>query len=257
MHADRLARRIVKPFVFTLCLLPLAWLAAGLLGWPAASLGANPIEKIQDTLGIWGLRLLLVTLAITPLREMTGWAPVVAFRRLLGLFAFSYIAMHFLFYLLVDQGIDWRLLLEDIAKRPFITAGFAAFLLLVPLAATSTKRAMRRMGRRWQRLHRLVYPAAILGCTHFYWQVKADVREPLVYILVLAVLLGWRVHRHRRSRAADRPSAMPPSIRRPPAPVCQSSPSSSSHQPSEDASTGSPSSTMATNSGPSWRNAQL
>jgi len=105
--------------------------------------------------------------------------------------------MHFLFYLLVDQGLDWRLLLEDIAKRPYITAGFTAFMLLIPLAATSTKGAMRRMGRRWQRLHRLIYPAAILGCTHFWWQVKADIREPLIYALVLAALLGWRWYRHR------------------------------------------------------------
>lgn len=257
MQADRLSRRIEKPLVFTLCLLPLAWLAAGLLGWPAASLGANPVEKIQDTLGIWGLRLLLATLAVTPLREWTGRARLMAFRRMLGLFAFTYLASHFLFYLLVDQGLDWPSLLEDIAKRPFITAGFLAFLLLSPLAATSTKRAMRRMGRRWQRLHRLVYPAAILGCTHFYWQVKADVREPLVYILALSVLLGWRVHRYRRRRIADRPTAMPASINRPPAPVRQSSPSSSSHQPSDDASTGSPTSTMATNRGPNWRKAQL
>jgi sulfoxide reductase heme-binding subunit YedZ len=117
---------------------------------------------------------------------------------MLGLFAFFYISMHFLFYLFVDQSLDWRVLVEDIAKRPFITAGFAALLLLIPLAVTSTRRAMRRLGRRWQKLHRLVYPAAILGCTHFYWQVKADIREPLVYFLVLAVLLGWRVYRYRQ-----------------------------------------------------------
>jgi len=199
MNAERATRWILKPLVFLLCLLPAAWLVAGLLGAPAAALGANPIEKIQDTLGIWGLRLLLATLAVTPIRTLSGWVRIMGFRRMLGLFAFAYIAAHFLFYLLVDQGLDWRLLVEDIAKRPYITVGFSALLLLVPLAATSTRRAMRRMGRRWQRLHRLVYPAAILGCTHFYWQVKADIREPLVYILVLAVLLGWRLH-HRRRR---------------------------------------------------------
>lgn len=210
MNTDRATRWIAKPFVFLLCLLPVGWLFAGLADleglWrlPAASLGANPIEKIQDTLGIWGLRFLLTTLAVTPLRELLGWPRLLAFRRMLGLFAFFYISMHFIFYLLVDQSLDWRVLLEDIAKRPFITAGFSALLLLIPLAVTSTRRAMRRLGRRWQRLHRLVYPAAILGCTHFYWQVKADIREPLVYILVLAALLGWRVYRHRQRTGRGR-----------------------------------------------------
>jgi sulfoxide reductase heme-binding subunit YedZ len=202
MDARLATRWIVKPLVFLSCLLPAGWLLAGLADWPAASLGANPIEKIQDTLGIWGLRLLLTTLAVTPLSELMGWPRLMGFRRMLGLFAFFYISMHFLFYLLVDQSLDWRVLFEDIAKRPYITVGFSALLLLVPLAVTSTKRAMRRLGRRWQRLHRLVYPAAILGCTHFFWQVKADIREPLVYIGVLAVLLGWRLYRHRRLAAA-------------------------------------------------------
>ncbi len=197
-NANLATRWIAKPLVFLLCLLPVGWLLAGLAGWPAAELGANPIEKIQDTLGIWGLRFLLTTLAVTPLRELLSWPRLLGFRRMLGLFAFFYVSMHFLFYLLVDQSLDWRVLLEDIAKRPFITVGFSALLLLIPLAVTSTKRAMRRLGRRWQRLHRLVYPAAILACTHFYWQVKADIREPLVYVLVLAVLLGWRLYRYRR-----------------------------------------------------------
>lgn len=201
---DRAIRWIAKPLVFLLCLVPAAWLIAGFEGLPAASLGANPIEKIQDTLGIWGLRLLLATLAVTPLRELAGMPRLIAFRRMLGLFAFFYISMHFLWYLLVDQGLDWRLWVEDIAKRPFITVGFAALLMLVPLAVTSTKRAMRRMGRRWQRLHRLIYPAAILGCTHFYWQVKADIREPLAYILVLAALLGWRLYRSRQRAGRGR-----------------------------------------------------
>ena len=112
--------------------------------------------------------------------------------------------MHFLWYLLADQGLDWRLWVEDIAKRPYITVGFTALMMLIPLAVTSTKRAMRRMGRRWQRLHRLIYPAAILACTHFYWQVKADIREPLVYILVLAALLGWRLYRYRQRAGRGR-----------------------------------------------------
>ena len=203
-NADRATRWIAKPLLFLLCLLPAGWLLAGLADltgfahFPAATLGANPVDKIQDTLGIWGLRLLLATLAVTPLREILGWPRLFLFRRMLGLFAFFYVSMHFLWYLLVDQGLDWRLWIEDIAKRPYITVGFTALLLLIPLAVTSTKRAMRRMGRRWQRLHRLIYPAAILGCTHFYWQVKADIREPLVYALVLAALLGWRLYRNRQ-----------------------------------------------------------
>ena len=209
-NADRATRWIAKPLLFLLCLLPAGWLLAGLADlmglahWPAATLGANPVDKIQDTLGIWGLRLLLTTLAVTPLREILGWPRLHLFRRMLGLFAFFYISSHFLWYLLVDQGLDWRLWVEDIAKRPFITVGFTALLLLIPLAVTSTKRAMRRMGRRWQRLHRLIYPAAVLACTHFYWQVKADIREPLVYILVLATLLGWRLYRHRQRAGRGR-----------------------------------------------------
>jgi sulfoxide reductase heme-binding subunit YedZ len=212
MNADFLTRRIAKPVVFLACLLPAAWLAAGIAGWPQAELGANPVEKIQDTLGIWGLRLLLVTLAVSPLRELGGWPRLLAFRRMLGLYAFFYIALHFLFYLFVDQAFDWRQLLADIAKRPYITLGFAALVLLVPLAWTSTRRAMRRMGRRWQALHRLIYPAAVLGCVHFWWQVKADIREPLMYAAIAAVLLGWRLQRHlqrRRAAAARQASAAP------------------------------------------------
>lgn len=218
MNADTWVRHIVKPLVFLLCLAPAGALAAGIFGWEPAALGANPVEKIQDTLGIWGLRLLLVTLTVTPLRELLGWPRLLAFRRMLGLFAFFYIALHFLFYLFVDQAFDWRQLTADVVKRPYITAGFAALLLLVPLAATSTKRAMRRLGRRWQKLHRLVYPAVILGCVHFWWQVKADVREPLVYASIAALLLGWRLNRHlRRRRHAGAASSSPVARRGSPA----------------------------------------
>ena len=255
--AERATRWIAKPLVFLLCLLPLGWLVAGVLGVESAALGANPIEKIQDTLGIWGLRFLLVTLTVTPLRTISGWTRVLAFRRMLGLYAFFYVTAHFLFYLLVDQELDWRMLLADVVKRPYITVGFAALVLLVPLAVTSTRAAMRRLGRRWQKLHRLIYPIAILGCTHFWWQVKADIREPLVYALILAALLGWRLLRLRQRRAADRPSAMPARIMNPPAPVAQSMLSPSSHQPSSEARMGSPISTTATNSGLRWRSAQL
>jgi sulfoxide reductase heme-binding subunit YedZ len=210
VDADYFARRYAKPIVFLACLLPAAWLAAGIVALEsgdasaaaARALGANPVEKVQDTLGIWGLRLLLVTLAVTPLRVLAGWPRLLLFRRMLGLFAFFYVAMHFLWYLFVDQAFDWAQLLADVVKRPYVTAGFTAFALLVPLAATSTQQAMRRLGRRWQKLHRLIYAAAILGCVHFWWQVKADIREPLAYAAIAALLLGWRLHRAWRRRAA-------------------------------------------------------
>jgi sulfoxide reductase heme-binding subunit YedZ len=208
MNTDYRVRRYAKPVVFLLCLLPAVWLASGILALqsgdttaaPAQALGANPVEKAQDTLGIWGLRLLLLTLAVTPLRVIGGWPRLQLFRRMLGLFAFFYITLHFAWYLLVDQAFDWRQLAADVVKRPYITVGFTAFLLLVPLAATSTQRAMRRLGRRWARLHRLVYAAVILGCVHFWWQVKADIREPLIYATIAALLLGWRLWRSRRRR---------------------------------------------------------
>ncbi len=210
MDADYLVRRYAKPVVFALCLVPAAWLALGIYSLEsgdvasraAQALGANPVEKAQDTLGIWGLRLLLATLAVTPLRVLLGWPKLHLFRRMLGLFAFAYVAMHFLWYLFVDQDANWEQLAGDVVKRPYITAGFTALLLLMPLAVTSTRRAMRRLGRRWQSLHRLVYVAAILGCVHYWWQVKADIREPALYAAVLAVLLGWRIANRRKAGAA-------------------------------------------------------
>ena len=211
MDADYAVRRYAKPVVFLLCLLPAAWLALGVFALASgdatsaagAALGANPVEKVQDTLGIWGLRLLLVTLAVTPLRVLGGWPKLQLFRRMLGLFAYFYVSLHFAWYLFVDQDLALAQLAADVVERPYITAGFTALLLLTPLAATSTRRAMRRLGRRWQRLHRLVYPAAILACVHFWWQVKADVREPLVYAAVLAALLGWRLLDRARRRAGS------------------------------------------------------
>ena len=210
MDADYRVRRYVKPVVFLLCLLPVLWLAAGIAALQAGdvtaasarALGANPVEKVQDTLGIWGLRFLLLTLAVTPLRVIGGWPRLQLFRRMLGLFAFFYVTLHFVWYLFVDQAFDWAQLAADVVKRPYITAGFTAFAILVPLAATSTRRAMRRLGRRWGRLHRLAYAAAVLGCVHYWWQVKADVREPLVYAAIAALLLGWRLWRAWRRKAA-------------------------------------------------------
>lgn len=197
LPGERFARFVLKPLVFAGCIAPFGWLAAGVAGVGGVSLGANPVEEILHTLGKWGLNFLLLTLCITPLRQLTGWVHWMRLRRLLGLTAFFYVLGHFLFYMVVDQGLDLGIVLEDVAKRPYITVGFSGLLLLLPLALTSTRASMRRLGRRWQRLHRLVYVAAGLGCIHFYWQVKADVREPLLYLAVLATLLGWRWWKHR------------------------------------------------------------
>ena len=187
--------RGLKAVLFLLCLVPLVKLALELFGVAGASLGANPVEELIHRFGIWGLNFLLITLAVTPLRFLTGRNWLIRFRRMLGLFAFFYILMHFLTYAGLDQRFDLAVILEDIAERPFITIGFIAFLLLMPLAATSTKRMMKRLGRRWQKLHRLVYVIAVLGVWHFYWQVKLDTLEPVIYAAILAVLLGYRVWR--------------------------------------------------------------
>lgn len=189
MPTLRQVRLIGKPLVFGAALLPLAGLVAGAAGAGGARLGANPVETIQDTTGLWALRFLLLTLAMTPLRVLLGAAWPLQFRRMLGLFAFAYAALHFTNYLLLDRALDLAEIVPDIVKRPFITIGVIALLLLVPLAATSTAAARRRLGARWQVLHRLVYPIALLGCWHFWWQVKKDVTEPAVYAAILAILL--------------------------------------------------------------------
>ncbi len=182
--------RILKPIVFALALIPLLRLV-----WEGFSggLGANPIARITHQTGLWALTLLLVTLAITPLRRVTGQLWLIQYRRMLGLFAFFYAVLHMLTYVWLDQFFNFRAMLHDIAKRPFITMGSAAFLMLVPLALTSTKSAIRRLGRRWQQLHRLIYLSAVAGVVHFVWLVKKDIRQPLIYAFVLAALLGYRV----------------------------------------------------------------
>lgn len=195
MPTQRQVRLIGKPVVFTAALLPLAGLIAGAAGITAFSLGANPVETIQDTTGIWALRFLLLTLAMTPLRLALGAAWPLQFRRMLGLFAFTYAGLHFSNYLLLDRTLDFSEIVPDILKRPYITIGFTALLLLMPLAFTSTQEARRRLGARWQKLHRLVYLVAILGCWHFWWQVKKDVTEPAVYAAILAALLAVRLWR--------------------------------------------------------------
>jgi sulfoxide reductase heme-binding subunit YedZ len=194
----RRIRLIGKPLVFTAALLPLASLIGGAAGVAGLRLGANPIETIQDTTGIWTLRLLLLTLAMTPLRLALGQAWPLQFRRMLGLFAFTYAVLHFANYLLLDRTLNFGEIIPDIVKRPYITIGFSALVLLVPLAVTSTAGWRRRLGARWVRLHRLVYLVAVLGCWHFWWQVKKDLTEPAVYAAILAVLLAVRLWRARR-----------------------------------------------------------
>jgi sulfoxide reductase heme-binding subunit YedZ len=192
--------RLLKPLVAAAALAPLAWLALGAWrGW----LGANPIETITRSTGVWTLRFLVITLAVTPLRWLTGWNEVVRFRRMLGLFAFFYGSLHLLTYLWLDQFFGWGAIAKDVVKRPFITAGFSAYVLLVPLAITSTAGMIRRLGgRAWRRLHRLAYVAAALGVVHYWWLVKLDTRPPRNYGIVLAVLLSvrlWTWFRRRRT----------------------------------------------------------
>jgi sulfoxide reductase heme-binding subunit YedZ len=193
--------RGLKVMVFLLCMVPLAILSLETFGVAGMSLGANPIEELIHRCGKWGLKFLLITLAVTPLRRLTGWNWLIRFRRMLGLFAFFYILLHFLVYAGLDQRFDLAAIVEDIAERPYITIGMTALVLLIPLAVTSTNGMMRRLGRRWKKLHRLVYPIAILGVWHFYWQVKLDTLEALIYAAVLAALLGYRsVHWWRRRK---------------------------------------------------------
>jgi sulfoxide reductase heme-binding subunit YedZ len=193
MPSNVVVRRVIKPALFILCLLPLASIVWRAFEIGGSDLGANPVEKIQDTLGIWGLRLLIVTLAITPLRDWFNAPWLITLRRMLGVYAFVYVSLHFLNWLILDQGMYWAGIGDDIARRPFITIGFLALVLLIPLAVTSTNGMMRRLGRRWKTLHRLVYLIVLLGIWHYYWQVKADTREPLIYLAIALVLLGWRV----------------------------------------------------------------
>jgi methionine sulfoxide reductase heme-binding subunit len=182
-------RRVLGWAIVAAGIAPAVWLA-----WLGATngLGANPIEEIEHETGLAALRLLLATLAVTPLRRL-GVTAIAPFRRRLGLFAFSYVVGHFVIWSVVDNGLDWPQLLEDIGERPFVTVGFAAFVLLVPLAFTSTRASIRRLGKRWVTLHRLIYPAAALAVLHYVWLVKKDVTPPLRYAAVLALLVAWRL----------------------------------------------------------------
>ena len=186
-----LANKWTKPPVFLLCLVPFGVLVGRAL---TRNLGANPVEFIQHATGDWTLRFLIFTLSVTPLRKLLKLPDLVRFRRLLGLFAFFYACLHFLTYLGPDQAFDLSAIWRDVAKRPFITVGFTAFVLLIPLAITSTAGWIRRLGgRRWQMLHRAIYISAICGVIHYYWLVKSAVRRPLTYAAIVAVLLLWRL----------------------------------------------------------------
>lgn len=199
-----------KALVHLACLAPLAEL--GWRVWDVArtgsdALGADPVAAIVHTLGLWALRMLVIALAVTPLRQWTGQPVLLRFRRMLGLYAFAYATLHFSAYLALDLRGYWMQVFEDIAKRPYITVGFAAWLLLVPLALTSTQGWMRRLGRRWGQLHKAVYAIGVLAVLHFWWLVKSDLREPALYAALVGVLLGWRAWHAWRKRRARAPAA--------------------------------------------------
>ncbi len=186
----------IKAGVFVLCLVPFARLVYG--GFEN-TLGSNPIEAITRSTGWWTLFLLMATLSVTPLRKLSGANWLLRLRRMLGLYAFFYACMHFITFVWFDHWFDLGEIVKDVVKRPFVTIGFAAFLLLWPLALTSTNAMVRELGRNWQRLHRLIYVIAILGVVHFWWLVKRDLTEPAIFAAVLAALLGVRTYWRRNS----------------------------------------------------------
>ena len=210
--ADPVVR--LKLVLWLVCLAPLGrllWFFYSDMSRGTLLLTANPIEFITRSTGTWTLVWLLATLSVSPLRIRLNWPALIRVRRLLGLFAFFYACLHLSTYLWLDQFFDWSGIVKDIAQRPFITVGFSAWLLLLPLALTSTQWAMRKLGRRWQKLHRLAYVAPTLGVLHYWWLVKADVRTPFAYGLVLLLLLAWRVLRWKRKQ---RPAALSSTPRR-------------------------------------------
>ncbi len=209
-------RWLIKPVVFTACLLPALRLIAGVLtlqgvtATPDVSLGADPVAMLLHTCGRWALNFLLITLCVTPLRDVTHTVFWLRFRRMLGLFAFFYAFLHLIVYVVFDRAGKLGELWQDIVKRPFITIGVLALVLLLPLVFTSTAKMQRRLGRRWTRLHSLIYVVAVLGVWHFWWGVKKDIHEPLLYACGLALLLAYRLWKHRESlllRISAAPSA--------------------------------------------------
>jgi sulfoxide reductase heme-binding subunit YedZ len=187
--------RFIKPVVFLICLIPLVMLV-----WDGFNdgLGANPVEAITHRTGDWTLRFLLITLSVTPLRLVFGWKKPIRFRRMLGLFAFFYVCLHFLTYLVFDHFFDFGEIAKDIVKRPYITVGFTAFVILIPLAVTSTNKMMKRLGKNWKRLHQLVYVAAVCGILHYLWLVKADILAPMIYAVILLLLFAIRAWYQRQ-----------------------------------------------------------
>ena len=206
MTATEWRRRVFKPAVWLACLAPLAYLVYSLYLDP----GANPIETVTNFTGIWTLRLIVATLAISPLRWLTGFNKLINYRRLIGLFAFFYASMHFTIYVVTTFFIggfshfDASGLWDDLVKRPYITAGFTAFVLMIPLAVTSTAGWIRRLGgKRWNALHRLIYITALAAVLHYFWKVKLDATFPVYYGIGVAILLGFRFYRHFAKRRAS------------------------------------------------------
>jgi sulfoxide reductase heme-binding subunit YedZ len=228
MTSQQALRFVAKPLVFIASLGPLAYLIwAALTG----NLSVNPLSDLTNETGVWTLRFLCISLAVTPLRRITGWNPIIRFRRMMGLYAFFYGTLHFLIYVIVDRfaGLDFpegmaslRMLRDlaasvgaDIYKRPFITIGFTTWVLLLPLAITSTAGMIRRLGgKRWNALHRLAYAAGVAGCVHYYWLVKADISRPVAYAAVVALLLGFRLYWWRMKAAASPMRIQQPAARR-------------------------------------------
>ena len=194
MPTNKTIQYLFKPVLFVVCLVPFIALVIGAVN---NTLGINPVETMTHETGEWTLRLLLVTLAITPLRRLSGKSWLIKLRRMLGLYTFFYACLHFITYIWLDQYFDWMEIIRDIPKRPFITVGFAAFVLLIPLAVTSNNKMMRRLKKNWVKLHKLVYVIAVLGVLHFLWLVKADTLEPLIYASILLILLGYRAYYQR------------------------------------------------------------
>lgn len=187
-----MSKGFLKSIVFLLALLPLLLLIRGFF---TNDLTANPVEYLLRQTGYWGLVLLLLALAVTPARRLFRWKKIVSLRRMLGLFSFAYIGLHFLIYLFLDRELYWDEIIPDIVKRPYITIGFSAFLAMIPLAVTSTKGWMKRLGKGWQKLHRLTYVVAVAGVVHFWWQVKADIRQPALFAVILLILFALRLKR--------------------------------------------------------------
>ncbi len=194
--SEKHTRHIIKSILFLLCLLPFVLLLVNAIN---DNLGTNPVETLTDETGLWALRFLLLTLVITPLRQITKINGLIKFRRMLGLFAFFYVCLHFITYIWLDQFFDWNEILTDIPKRPFITIGFISFILLLPLAITSSNNMQRRLKKKWRTLHKLVYVIPILVVIHFIWSLKADYSEPFFYALVFFLLMFVRFFYYRKN----------------------------------------------------------